>query len=62
MSMGLQSKEKAMIVNCHNCLCVYHKDGVCSREKINLTQEGLCGETIDRMKYNAFRLGILDKE
>ena len=62
MGMRLQRKEKAMIVICHNCLCVYHKDGVCSREKINMTQEGLCGENIDRMKYSAFMNGMLDEE
>jgi len=43
---------KAMIVSCDYAFCIHNEGGKCVRDKISLSIDGLCEESVDRMKLS----------
>lgn len=44
---------KAMIVTCNYGLCINNENGKCTLDEIKISQDGLCEEAFDRLKYLA---------
>ena len=58
----MESGEKAMIVSCDFAFCIHNVGGKCKHDKIKLSVDGVCEESLDRLKLYLAQKSMENKE